>query len=238
MKSITFITLLTISSACFGQGFIQPLDSDDSGFLLNKEATATLKSGETITGKLKNATLISGYLKKARILTEEGTKVDLLAEEVDMLKVKAGDFARMAMISESTESIKKMSKADFDEIKTREYIVFVSALMDKKKDKPRFMQLLNPGFDSQIRVFADPNANETGTLSMGGLAITGGEARSYLFLMDGEKVVKVKKNSYRKDFEELFSSCPEMMETFAGDKIMWDDVAGHVYAYDQACGEE
>lgn len=50
-----------------------------------------------------------------------------------------------------------------------------------------------------------------------------------------EKAILVKKGSYRKQFEEIYKDCPAMLKHFEGDKIMWDDLAGHVFAYDSAC---
>lgn len=65
--------------------------------------------------------------------------------------------------------------------------------------------------------------------------VTGGEDRVYLFVKGGEKAFKVKKGSYRENFRELYSDCPQMLEQFQGEKIRWDDVALHIYAYNELC---
>jgi len=96
------------------------------------------------------------------------------------------------------------------------------------------MQLLNPGFDSKIKVFAEPS-KKTGGLNVGGLQLTGGEARAYLFVKGKEKSIEVKKGSYSKNFQELYGDCPLMISKIQGEKIRWDDVALHVFAYEQAC---
>jgi hypothetical protein len=73
-------------------------------------------------------------------------------------------------------------------------------------------------------------------LNVGGMRLTGGEDKSYLLVRGGEeKAMLVKKGSYRKQFEEIYKDCPAMLKHFEGDKIMWDDLAGHVFAYDVAC---
>jgi len=72
-------------------------------------------------------------------------------------------------------------------------------------------------------------------LAIGGIQVTGGEDRAYLFVKGGEKAFKVKKGSYRENFQELYSDCPEMLAHFQGDKIRWDDLALHVFVYDQLC---
>jgi len=65
--------------------------------------------------------------------------------------------------------------------------------------------------------------------------VTGGEERVYLFVKGGEKAFKVKKGSYSDNFQKLYSDCPLMLEQFQGEKIRWDDVALHIYAYNELC---
>jgi hypothetical protein len=67
------------------------------------------------------------------------------------------------------------------------------------------------------------------------MQLTGGEDKSYLFVKGGEKAFTVKKGSYSKNFEELFSDCPKMIEAYKNNKIKWDDVALHVFYYNQFC---
>ncbi len=139
------------------------------------------------------------------------------------------------MIAESTTSIKELTKTNFEEIVNREYIIFETAMRSNKAGKLRLMQLLNPGFDSQIKVFANPNANETSGFSVSGVKLSGGAKRSYLFLENSKKTIIVRKSNYKKNFEELYKNCPKMLTVFSGDKIKWDDIAGHVFIYDQSC---
>lgn len=202
---------------------------------MGKPAKIVLVSGEEFEGKLVSAGLINGYLNKISIKKEDGTKVKLEPENVATLSVKASKMAKLSMMAESTQSIKTAAKADFNEIAQREFIIFETGLRDKKKDKPRLMQLLNPGFDSKIKVFADPNAKETKGIGMAGVKLTGGVDKSYLFVVNKEKAVKVKKGNYKKNFDELYASCPTMVETFSGEKTKWKDVAGHVFVFDQIC---
>jgi hypothetical protein len=143
----------------------------------------------------------------------------------------------MAMMNESGSSVFRLAKTDFDDIINREYIIFEQALRATKKDKPAMMQLLNPGFDHVIKVYADPNANETTGLSVGGISVTGGKDKSYLFVKGNNKVVIVKKGSYKKNFDDLYGDCQQMMITFEGEKKKFNDMAGHVFVYDQICNK-
>ncbi|MFZ9981895.1 MAG: hypothetical protein ACO3FI_07685 [Cyclobacteriaceae bacterium] len=225
------------SALTFSQGFIASLEEIDLITLLNKPAIVTMADGSEITGKFGGAVLISGYLDKVTIKSEDGEKLKLKPEEMVRLQINASGFSKMAMISSSASSIKEVAKRDFSEIKNREYIVFETAQRSNKAAKFRMMQLLNPGFDDKIKVFADPNANQTTGIGIGGIKLTGGEDKSYLMVTGGSKAIVVKKSTYRKNFEELYQGCPDMVRAFQGEKIKWEDVAGHVFAFNEACKE-
>lgn len=233
----TFLLSVGLTSAAFSQGFIAAISADDIGVILNTPATIVLQSGDTLSGKLSSASLMNNYLKNVTLKQADGSKRKLDAAEMKLLTVKATALAKMAMMNESANSIFRAVKTDFNAIINREYIVFEQALRATKKDKPAMMQLLNPGFDHTIKVYPDPNANETGGLQSENVAITGGADRSYLFVKNGEKTVIVRKGSYRKNFDELYADCPEMLTAFEGDKTKFKDLAGHVFVYDQLCNK-
>lgn len=235
MKTLITTLLISLSGVAFAQGFIAALEADDMALIGGKECTVKLVSGEEVTGKFLAGTLVNGYLSNFNIRSENGEKVKFKPEDVARLSVKASKLAKLAMMTESASSIKEMTKTNFDEIANREYIVFETAMRHNKAGKLRLMQLLNPGFDSQIKVFADPNAKETKGVSISGIQLSGGADKSYLFVKNDEKAVLVKKGSYKKNFDELYGDCPAMLQVFAGEKVKWNDVAGHVFAYDQVC---
>lgn len=235
MKNVMVLLIIVCSATAYSQGFIAGIDKDNLGVLFGRPATATLASGKEVTGKLSGGTIINGYLDKIVIKQENGEKLKLKPEDVTRLSVKASKLAKLSMMAESTASIKKMTNANFDEITNREYIIFETAMRSNSAEKLRLMQLLNPGFDSKIKVFADPNAKETAGIGIGGIKLTGGEDKSYLFVQNDEKAVRVKKGSYKRNFEEIYQSCSQMLEIFEGEKTKWNDVAGHVFAFDQAC---
>jgi small nuclear ribonucleoprotein (snRNP)-like protein len=238
MKFIASILFtFIVSTTSFSQGFIAAVSADDIGVILNNPVTIVLQNGDTLSGKLTSASLINSYLKNVTLKSADGSKRKLEAAEMKTMKVKVSEMAKMAMMNESANSIFRTTKTDFNSIVSREYIFFEQALRATKKDKPAMMQLLNPGFDHAIKVYADPNANETGGLQMEEITITGGADKSYLFVKNKEKVVIVKKGSYKKNFDELYADCPEMLKAFEGDKTKFKDIAGHVFVYDQLCNK-
>ena len=218
-----------------GQGFISPIDNDNISVILNQECIVKLASGDEVKGVLKSASLINGYLSGFSVRLENGEKAKFKPADIEKLSIKASKLAKLTMMAESTGSIKEMTNTNFDEIVNRQYIVYLTAMRANNAGKLRLMQLLNPGFDSKIQVYADPNAKETKGIGMGGIKVTGGVEKSYLFVENNEKAVLVKKGKYKKSFDELYANCPKMLSVFEGEKTKWNDAAGHVFAYDQSC---
>jgi len=234
MKYLTFSIISVIfSQGIFAQSFVQPLDNLSPMF--GNDAIALDTKGNEIEGKLSGGVMIMGHLKSFTLKIDEGTKRKFKSEEVKLLKIKSSGLVKFMMVTESMSSVKKMSNTDYDEIANKDWLIFEQALINRKKDKPRLLQLLNPGFDSKIKVFVDPTASETGGIGMGGMKITGGEDKSFLLVKNQTKAVKIKKKKYKKEFSNLFGDCDQMNEIFGGSKTKFQDMAGHVYAYDQAC---
>ncbi|MFZ9504147.1 MAG: hypothetical protein ACO263_06210 [Cyclobacteriaceae bacterium] len=233
LLSVLFVLML--SSTLQSQGFITALEENDMITLLGKPAIVTLADGTEVNGKFSAGVLNMGYLDRITIKGEDGEKMKIKPEEIVRVLIKASGLAKLSMLASSSSSIKEATKRDFNEIKNRDYIIFETAQRANKSGSLRLMQLLNPGFDSKIKVFANPNASQTTGIGVGGIKITGGEDKSYLMVKGGDKAVIVRKGSYKKNFEELYKTCPEMLKAFQGEKIQWDDVAGHVFAYDQMC---
>ena len=235
-KKIGFLVglALILTTNAFSQGFVETVEEGSMSTFFNNACILNLASGEEITGKFVNGTYINNGFSKITVKLENGEKAKFEPEQISSLKIKTTKLMQLMMVSEASSSIKEMVNADFNEIVNRDYVIFETALTPRKTDTPRLLQLLNPGFDSKIKVFAQPG-KQTAGISVGGLNLTGGEDRAYLFVKNGEKAVEVKKGSYKENFEELYSDCPAMLDNFKGEKIKWDDVALHVYVYDQLC---
>jgi hypothetical protein len=226
-------SLLFINNG-FSQGFVETVEGDALDALYGNECIAKLTTGEEINGTFASGVYVINGLSKVTIKQQNGEKVKLTPEQIVSLRIKASRLMKLFMISESGSSIKELANTNFNDIVNRDWIVFETALTPKKTDTYRILQLLNPGFDSKIKVFAEPSA-KTGGINIGGLQVTGGEDRAYLFVKGGDKAFRVKKGTYSDNFKELYSDCPEMISAFEGSKIKWNDVALHVFYYDRYC---
>jgi hypothetical protein len=222
MKKILIISLVTlalqVTSTAFSQGFVAEVGVDGLSALYGNPCIVNLESGEEIQGKFLGfyGGSENGF-NKFNMKLENGEKEKFEAVQVISLQI-----------------INEMVNSDYNEIINREYIIFESALTAKAADTYQLMQLVNPGFDSKIKVFAVPGKQTMGW-GAAGVPITGGEARAYRLVKGKEKAVEVKKGSYSENFEVIFSDCPKMLSTFNGDNIKWDDIALHVFVYDEVC---
>lgn len=232
VRTILFL-LLAAATVANGQGFITPVEEVPHA----NECYILKTDGSRIEGKVKSYDIGEGI--KAITLTDAaGTKIKVTAPEIREFGVKATGLVKMELMAESTETVRKLTKANFEEIANREYIIYQQALMPGKKDKYALLQLLNPGFDSIIKVFQDPWASETGGLTFGAASLTGEEDKSYLFVKNNERAFKIKKAGYRKEFDAIFGDCPRMTQIYEDEKLRFKEAAQHVWVYDQACRTE
>jgi len=231
MKKTLFISLflcLYALGGVFAQQFIEPVENP-----MSKECYLTLKNGVETKCEFKTAVYSNG-MKSMTIVDENGVKIKYKAAEVEKLRIKMSTLAKIGTIVTGSGSITEAAKLDVNEIIEREFIIYEQALLPKKKDKYALLQLLNPGFDDRIKVYENPMDEESG-IAVGGLQVTGGEDKSFLVVKDGEKSMKIKKGSYKKDFSMLFGDCTEMLKILSDEKIKFQDMALHVLYYELNC---
>jgi len=221
-----------------GQNFASVIDINEINNLLGSSCFAKLKTGEEINGKFAGVTTTTGYISKVIIKPDKGEKVKLKSAEIVSWSVKSSGFTEMAAVPDSKVTTKNMSLSSSGNASKDDYIVF-ETVNTGKASGVCLLQLLNPGIANKIKVYAyevDSGNSISLTDSKGGnMTYTGRSAITYLFVKEGDDPAKVKKSNFRKKIEEIFSDCPKMMSEFHGEKIRWDDIARHVFAYNQKC---
>lgn len=198
--------------------------------LSSGEAELTMNDGTIHEGKIK----LTGAGFKGIMINVETSSGQIIKGRRDNMKafkIKAPETAVGKLLSvASPNSLKSALNTDYKELLDSEYYYFSRLL--NKKGKPGFYQLINPGFDTKIQVYSDPNAKETkGGQLTGGLI--GGEAKSYYFAKGSSTTNFVEKKKYKKSFTTLYDGCSAMEAIFPDRK--WSNVALHVYYYDQNC---
>jgi hypothetical protein len=150
-QAILAIVMAGLSLSLQAQGFFVELGDENLSTLFGNESDVTLNDGSTVKGKLISGSLVNGYLKSITVKDDTGEKHKFKAADMTTLRVKASRLVQFAMMSESSSSIKEMTKANFEEIVNREYVIFERASKVKKDDKFAMMQLLNPGSTARSR---------------------------------------------------------------------------------------
>lgn len=232
MKKFIVIHLFVIFliSEGYAQRFVTPLES------ISGAAEIELVDGVKYKGRLRSATMGSRGITALAFIDSDGEKHKFKALDVANLKIKIDGLAELEMLAENARTLTKLAMADFDEVVDREYIYYERIELPKKKGKFVLAQLLNPGFHSKIKVYENPIGSETGMMEVGGIAISGGDAKTYLVIKQEEEATKlVKKKNYDEHFNWLYGACSEVTEAYIDKERKFKYFADHVFAYDQLC---
>jgi hypothetical protein len=234
MKNLASIFILILSFGYSQAQYFLP-EISDTQILMAKEAYAVTNEGDTVNGRVRSIVIVNGQLRSFTIKKSDKSKAKFKAGDAKLLAVKPTKLANIESAL-SVQSIIRASNIDFEEVMNREWVYFEQALLPRKKDKPALMQLLNSGFDSKIKVYFNPNANESGGLSLNGLQLTGGDDLSYLVVYNGNKSVVYRRGNYRNNaLSELYNDCDVFVQNYQDENFRWDNFAEHVFVYDQLC---
>lgn len=224
--------LMAVPVTVLSQAFITPVEEVPH----SNQCYIILTDGARVEGIVKSYDIGQG-ITAITLATEGDDRLKVIAADIAELGVKATGLVKMELMAERTETVKKLIKADFDEIANREYIIYQQALLPGKRARYALLQLLNPGFDSMVKVFQDPWAAASTGLTFGDASLTGEEDKSYLFVKGGGQAFKVSKGTYKKEFQAIFGDCSKMLELYKGEKLRFRDAALHVFVYDKICRE-
>lgn len=165
------------------------------------------------------------------------------ANEIVEIGFKNDALVKAIVITDRSESIKKLAMTDWDKLINPDYIVYRSVFLPKGNRKV-LMQILNPEFDSKVEVFYSQGSRKTSGISLPvsliapvnsdkKLKLTGGLQRAYWVSKNKEKVIKVKRGNYnKKKFMKLFGDNPLMKHEFKRPYRI-KNFAQHVFFYDQ-----
>lgn len=236
MKSIVTLLIIGCASLAYAQPsqyFMPPVEDDLVSTA--REVYAVTTSGDTIRGQMNGSLMMGGQIRSFNIKSDDGSKYKFKAEDVKMLAIRATNFMNRTSAM-SAPSMPRLMDQDFKRIMNREWVIFDQALLPKK-DKFALMQLLNPGFDSKIKVYINPNAGESSQVAVSGLVIQdGGDDTSYLVVKDGNRAEVFKKKNYNQNaLNDLYTDCPDFEEAYSGERFWWSNFSEHVLFYDKLC---
>lgn len=192
------------------------------------------RDGVLHRGCIRSSTEIFGSVTKFTLKTHDGQKVKLKAADVDEIIMPVNDLWRTVMLAESSDTLEEIWSTDYERIFEVDELVFHS-VRHPKSERTSIRQLVNPGFDSRLRVYYLPMSTE-GIFSSDDLPVFGDMPRAFLVIKDDGDVQRIKQSSYRDEaFLKLFGDCPELLERYQGKKRKFKFFAEHVFLYDQMC---
>lgn len=226
MKTRLFLSFLVLfTSAVQAQEFMPGFDM----FSHKKPAYLTLNDGTKIEGEIdklqRKRNNISGIIMKI-----DGQETEYAPEDVMEMYLPAHSLNKFSLKLDNATNTSK--DYDLDMINEGYGFFENTEVILGKKTQTLMMQLVNPSFAGKIKVYFDPMAMETASVSVGPMR-TGGVDRSYFIKVGDEPAYKVSKANYKSIFKDLYASCPSLIKEI-GKKPNWKEIAEHMYAFD-AC---
>jgi hypothetical protein len=208
-------------------------------FSYSKKKTAYIfkEGGDKVTCTIKNLGWKKGLIDDLKILDLDGKKVKVSPEEIDYMYLPPSNFNKLGTALDAATDAQKWDNSDLDKDLLEQNLVYFekSDVKIKKKTFTVMLQVLNPSFCKEIRVYNDPYAKETMSVGVGPITAAGGNEKSYFIKKDGEKTAyKVEKKTYKEEFKMIFSDCPALLEKYGADP-KWSDFQTHVWEYSQEC---
>ncbi len=220
--------VLSISQT-FAQFFVQRLPQDKIKFA--EEAYMVLTTGNTIRGKLGTVSFIDGFVNKINIRVN-GERFSANLEDITSFAVIPGQgsgYEDMALLP----VLKNLKNEAFIEVLPKDgWVIYEKIRLPGKPERYQLSQLLNPGFDSKIKVFVHPEGESTGYTKVSGITLEELRDNQYFVSVLGEPVQVISDLQYRKRaLERIFNFCPDMREK----KFKWKEFPEDVFFHFQKC---
>ena len=229
-KLITLGSLLLLAfQVAQAQYFIDPSVT----MRFKGQGTVTLTNGEVIEGTLGGYSMKKGLVKKLWVTSMDGEKLKLKGDQIQAFAFPPSEYSKVVSAVNGATNITRLGNgASIDEVLDRDMIYFEQGTIPGRKPLDLMMQLINPGFDSKIKVYHNPRGETNVGTSVGGIPVSATIVKSYYVKKDGV-VMLIERKQYDEQFMELFGDCPELLEAYPNPK--WGDFAEHVFYYDQGC---
>jgi len=236
MKNLFILLGLLISTSILAQE-TQYFVKAKEGYSRKKTAYLTLTDGSKIEGIIKSLNWKKGLFEEIKIKID-GKKKKFSAEDIAHMYLPQSGFGKlMDNVAVAYDATQWAQKSDVNsELVNDGYAYFESAEVQIKKKKTQvlLLQVVNPSFNSQVKVFHDPFAKKTIGLGVAGVKVAGGIDKSYWVQKGGKPAFKLKKKNYNKEADLLFGDCSDYFDKIKS-KLVWKDFPMHVYNYVDEC---
>lgn len=209
----------------------QQLLTPSFSFSHSKPCYVTLKDGKEMEATIKKIKRKKGLIEEIHVRdTITGERLKLKPSEVSFMYLPPNLFDKATKASEFLSNSQKWNNEKLNQDFLNQGMIYFenSKVKIKKKEKELLMQLLNPTFSKEVKVYHDPFAKETMSFGVAGVDVVGGNAKSYFISVDGKPAYKVLKKKYKKEYPKLWGSCSSMV---TAPDIRWSNLVDDVIAY-------
>ena len=219
-------------NAAFSQQFLEGFQLVSKG----KPAYVTLMTGEKLEGHIKDVDWRKGLYESIVFVDNNGKESNLMAKDIQTLYAQPAGMEKLAKRMEFGSNVHKATSKDYNFDLLGQGMMILEqtdVLIKNKKQFNLLMQLLNPDFCSEIKVYRDPIVEETTKWGVAGITLAGGDIKTYYVKKGTAPAYRVEKSDYKKEFAKLFGDNAEMTRKY-GEKPSWYDFAKHIDEYTKA----
>lgn len=231
-QALLLVALFLVSIGVQAQELLTPSFT----FSHKKNCYITLTDGTEINGTIKDLDREKGLIEEVKIKDGAGKKIKLKAEKIKFMYLPPSGYDKLSKATAFLSNAQKWSDDKLNQDFLNDgYVYFELAdVKVKKKDRKLLMQLLNPNFSKEVKVYHDPYAKETMSVGVAGVTLAGGNEKSYYVSKGGKPAFRLKKKDYKDEFMPMWNSCKELIKEYPDMK--WNDLVKHVLAYSECKG--
>ncbi len=233
IKKITSFLLVVF---CFSQLNAQQLLTPSGAFSTKKTSYVTLKDGREIKGTAKIS------IKKMQItavtINDGAKKQTFAAKDIKYMYLPPAGLDKIAKAKGFLTDVQKWNDEKLNnDFLDQGYVYFESTdVKIKKKTYTMMMQLLNPTFSKDVKVYNDPQSGETASVGVAGVKVAGGNAKSYYVKKSNEPVAYLlTKSDYKKEFPMFWKGCDDVIKSYP--EVKWTELPKHIVTYSEKCAE-
>lgn len=211
----------------------QELVAPSYGFSHSETAYITLADGTEINGTIKDIDRDEGLIEYIKLQDGAGKKHKLKPEDIKFMYLPPSGLDNLGKKLNFASDFKKWNDEKLNQTYLNDgYAYFETTdVKIKKKNSKLLMQLLNPSFSKEFRIYCDPYAKKTTGLGVGGVNFVGGDIKSFYVAKKNEPAFLLKKKDYKKEFLPLWKSCDKVISENPEPK--WTDLTKHVVTYSE-----
>ncbi|MDX1903636.1 MAG: hypothetical protein SFU27_05705 [Thermonemataceae bacterium] len=213
-----------------------------TGFSRKKLIYIETEDGKKIQGYLNGLKKDKGLIKTVKFKDKIERKLELEASQIKRMYLFPSSYAKVEGILLQNDAVSSWGNESFIDTSLikQGYALFEKVVIQveekaKKgkvmKEKEVMLQLLNPHFSVRIKVYDNPNTENSALIEVGGISVVKGTAVTYYIKKSADKVaLKIYSWDYSKKFADIFGDSQDFMEKY-GEKPLWMHLERDIYQY-------